>query len=234
MRRFATTAFLAVLAAAPAMAESPSSQVSVDDYVKAIRAAPAPSAATAVPASAPQGNGSAQAPCAAGQALDGNGLCAPVVHGRGFSLATSSSTAPAHAVTHQRSAATAVASASPRHAMAPPRGSRLSDLLITFRVGSSDITAQGRANASAFAAALKTPSVADVRFEIAGHTDATGAAQRNQELSQARAEAVKAFLVAQGVDGSRLEAHGYGSTEPAEPGKLDAAANRRVEARRLN
>ncbi len=50
----------------------------------------------------------------------------------------------------------------------------------------------------------------DVRVEIAVHTDRAGSAATNRELSQRRAEFVKTYLVAQGVDESRLEAKGYG------------------------
>jgi len=67
---------------------------------------------------------------------------------------------------------------------------------------------------------------------LAGHTDAIGDAPRNQALSQARAEAVRAALV--GLDASlaeRLSAAGYGATQPvASNSTLEGRArNRRVE-----
>jgi outer membrane protein OmpA-like peptidoglycan-associated protein len=69
------------------------------------------------------------------------------------------------------------------------------------------------------------------RVEIGGHTDALGAAATNQKLSQARAEAVRAYLVKKGVDGGRLEAKGYGPSLPVADNKTATGreANRRVE-----
>ncbi len=158
---------------------------------------------------------------------------------RGFSLATSgpatsTSTAAAPAAPRVRAPVQRVASIAPHRAIAPPPTSRLADLLITFKLGSAELTEQGRANAKSFAAALRDPTVASVRFEIGGHTDASGTADRNQMLSQARADSVKAFLVSQGVEADRLETKGYGSSDPAVASDPNAGANRRVEARRLN
>jgi OOP family OmpA-OmpF porin len=96
------------------------------------------------------------------------------------------------------------------------------------------LTPQARSNAHEFAMALTDPRLKGHRFEIAGYTDASGAAAANLALSQQRAEAVKAFIVAQGADPALLEAHGYGSQNLALPNDPKAAANRRVEARLLN
>ena len=111
---------------------------------------------------------------------------------------------------------------------------RSSDMLITFVSGSSILTAQARSNAHEFAVALTDPRLKGKRFEIAGYTDASGSAAKNLELSQQRAEAVKAYLVSQGGDPARFEARGYGSQNLKFPNDPRGAANRRVEARLLN
>jgi outer membrane protein OmpA-like peptidoglycan-associated protein len=149
---------------------------------------------------------------------------------RGFSLATEAPVAApsdkAPADKHKAVRRTAAA--------APARkASRLSNLLIHFKLGSDQLTPDGQANATNFAAALRDPSVMQLKFEIGGHTDVSGGAARNQQLSEARAEAVRSFLVNQGVDGARLTAKGYGSSDLADPAAPRSAANRRVEARPL-
>jgi outer membrane protein OmpA-like peptidoglycan-associated protein len=69
------------------------------------------------------------------------------------------------------------------------------------------------------------------KLTIEGHTDSTGAAAANQALSQARAEAVRDYLVKKGVAADRLSAKGYGATRPIGENKTAAGrdANRRVE-----
>lgn len=70
--------------------------------------------------------------------------------------------------------------------------------------------------------------------EIAGHSDSTGAADYNQDLSQRRAEAVAARLTdALGVDPQRVSATGYGESQPVASNDTaqGRADNRRVEAR---
>ena len=66
---------------------------------------------------------------------------------------------------------------------------------------------------------------------IVGHTDATGAADYNQALSERRAQAAADYLVSQGVSASRLRTTGRGETEPVASNATDAgmALNRRVE-----
>ena len=69
---------------------------------------------------------------------------------------------------------------------------------------SAVLTQDSEVKLGQFAAALRDPSLVRKRFEIAGHTDASGSAEKNLSLSQARAEAVKSYLVAHGVDGARI------------------------------
>jgi outer membrane protein OmpA-like peptidoglycan-associated protein len=71
-------------------------------------------------------------------------------------------------------------------------------------------------------------------FRIEGHTDSRGGDALNQALSERRAEAVVSYLAeAHAVSTSRLEVVGYGETRPLVPDDPEAAANRRVEVRRL-
>lgn len=160
-------------------------------------------------------------PCDEGQTRDNGGLCrADSASTRGFNLGVRAR--PIHKE---------LAAARPARTGS---ASMLDDLRITFQSGSSELTPEGAAEAKNFAEALTIPWLSKRRFEIAGHTDASGSKRLNMALSQARAEAVLEVLVANGVDRSRLEAKGYGSSQLALPDAPRDAANRRVEARSLN
>ena len=71
----------------------------------------------------------------------------------------------------------------------------------------------------------------DLKVEVDGYADSTGAAAYNMTLSEKRAEAVKKFFVDQGIDPDRLTTKGFGSTKPAASNKTKEgrAQNRRVE-----
>jgi outer membrane protein OmpA-like peptidoglycan-associated protein len=69
------------------------------------------------------------------------------------------------------------------------------------------------------------------RVTIEGYTDSTGSEAYNLVLSQRRAEAVRNFLIQNGVEISRLTATGYGEASPIAPNTTEAGRlqNRRVE-----
>jgi outer membrane protein OmpA-like peptidoglycan-associated protein len=71
----------------------------------------------------------------------------------------------------------------------------------------------------------------DVKFEIDGHTDNSGTAQHNLDLSQQRADAVKDQLIKMGIDVSRLTTKGFGDTKPISDNDTPEGKenNRRVE-----
>lgn len=73
-------------------------------------------------------------------------------------------------------------------------------------------------------------------FAIEGHTDSVGSKSSNQSLSERRANAVRDYLIANGIAADRLSAAGYGEDNPIADNKTRAgrAENRRVEVKLKN
>ena len=71
----------------------------------------------------------------------------------------------------------------------------------------------------------------DWKVSIEGHTDSTGNAAHNLDLSQRRAASVKIALVAAGIAADRLTTAGFGQTKPvaSNDSAIGRAQNRRVE-----
>lgn len=72
---------------------------------------------------------------------------------------------------------------------------------------------------------------ADIHVEIGGHTDAKGSDEYNQKLSERRAVSVRKYIVGKGVAGDRMNAAGYGESQPVADNETDEGRelNRRVE-----
>jgi OmpA-OmpF porin, OOP family len=105
---------------------------------------------------------------------------------------------------------------------------------ILFESGKADLKPESTPTLKAIAAALKGHP--DLKVEIQGHTDNVGSAASNLALSQARAEAVKAALVADYAIGEgQLTAKGLGDTKPVGRNTTPEgrANNRRVEIVKL-
>lgn len=102
------------------------------------------------------------------------------------------------------------------------------DLDIVFNTGSSEIDARYYNRLNAFAKFLIENNR---RGEIAGYTDNVGNAEANQKLSEKRANAVREYLVKQGVAADALVAVGYGQENPIADNstKEGRDKNRRIE-----
>lgn len=100
---------------------------------------------------------------------------------------------------------------------------------INFDSDSDVIRPESKPTLDQVAAMLK--SSPELKITIEGHTDNTSTPEHNQQLSEKRANAVKQYLVTNGIDAGRLTAAGFGATKPvaSNDNALGRAENRRVE-----
>lgn len=103
------------------------------------------------------------------------------------------------------------------------------DTGLLFDVNSSTLQAEGKNNITQLAAILKKYD--DTEILIEGHTDNTGDAKYNQDLSVKRAESVANMVKMQAIKGSRITTVGYGEDQPVESNETaeGRAKNRRVD-----
>jgi OOP family OmpA-OmpF porin len=96
---------------------------------------------------------------------------------------------------------------------------------VTFAFDSANLTDTSRPVLDGVAMGLKQHP--RLKVEVQGYTDSTGSVAYNMRLSRRRAEAVREFLIGDGVDPAQLRARGYGPRDPV-------ASNRTAEGRALN
>ncbi|MCG6960293.1 OmpA family protein [bacterium BMS3Abin03] len=104
---------------------------------------------------------------------------------------------------------------------------------ITFETGKANITPESE---KVLQGALKTlKTYPDIVVEISGHTDDVGSKASNLKLSQRRADAVRFWLIQNGIDPDRLIAKGYGEDFPIVPNNSaeNRRMNRRIEFKRI-
>jgi outer membrane protein OmpA-like peptidoglycan-associated protein len=100
---------------------------------------------------------------------------------------------------------------------------------IFFNTASYDLLPASNAELEKLVQLLRTNTT--LRIELGGHTDNVGADAANLTLSDQRAQAVRDFVIAQGIDASRITAKGYGETKPVATNDTEGgrAQNRRTE-----
>jgi OmpA-OmpF porin, OOP family len=117
--------------------------------------------------------------------------------------------------------------------LAPKAVTRFSLPAAAFRLGSADLPDLLRKQLDVFGLALRGRKSDGRLVRIEGHADASGPADAGLALSQRRADAVKAYLVRQGVEADLLQSVGMGAQAPRVTGNPYAADNRRIEIGRV-
>jgi outer membrane protein OmpA-like peptidoglycan-associated protein len=105
----------------------------------------------------------------------------------------------------------------------------LPDSTFKFDFDSADLTARNRELLSRVAGILLASK--GFGLSVFGYTDDVGTKEYNQRLSERRASAVRGYLVQAGIDAPRVDAKGFGKTNPLVKGETEQAraTNRRVE-----
>jgi outer membrane protein OmpA-like peptidoglycan-associated protein len=104
------------------------------------------------------------------------------------------------------------------------------DLEIKFDYNSASIARSALPDMDTLGQALSDPALKGSTFVLAGHTDAAGGEEYNQELSSRRADSVKSYLVSRyNLEPDQLVTAGFGKTRLKNPENPRAAENRRVE-----
>src|SRR5690606_12671425 len=116
------------------------------------------------------------------------------------------------------------------HREAEPIESKIAFHSLEFENGKANILPEMETDLSKIAnVMIDNPNF---NVKISGHTDSQGHRESNLRLSQARADAIKAYLTYTfKIDPDRIEANGYGSSMPIveEKSEEDRRLNRRVE-----
>ncbi len=102
-------------------------------------------------------------------------------------------------------------------------------LMITFETESTRLTNDSKNILNNLATALNSDKLSTFKFNIEGHADSRGNADKNLKLSEERASAVRQYLMTQHqISGDRLIPIGKGDAEQLNPGNPAAPENRRV------
>lgn len=104
------------------------------------------------------------------------------------------------------------------------------DIEITFEYNSARIGQKALPAVTALGKALTNPDLKGATFVLAGHTDAKGSDDYNQDLSERRAESLKTYLMENyGIAAADLVTVGYGETKLKNTSDPAAGENRRVQ-----
>ena len=115
-----------------------------------------------------------------------------------------------------------------------PEGPPSISLQVHFAYDSAELDNESLLTLNALGRALASEQLRGQSIEVVGHTDAQGSAEYNDALSQRRAAAVVGYIVRRfALDGSRISSRGMGERQLHDPGRPEAAVNRRVEIRNV-